>query len=95
MGEAWQRVTKKSKSEMSFDELHSYYESKLRQVGKCPNKKCDCLAILSDMGVCASVVIYLCLFNRKTKYEQDTLVFEWFKYLDEEDKGKLVSPAIH
>ena len=23
MGEAWQRVTKKSKSEMSFDELHS------------------------------------------------------------------------
>ena len=34
IGEAWQRVTKKSKSEMSFDELHSYYESKLRQVGK-------------------------------------------------------------
>jgi len=24
--------------------------------------------------------MYFCWFNRKTKYEQDTLVFEWFKY---------------
>ena len=80
MGEAWQRVTKKSKSEMSFEELHSYYESKLRQVGKCPNRGCNCLAILSDGGVSASVVMYLCWFNRKTKYKQDALVFEWFKY---------------
>jgi hypothetical protein len=80
MGEAWQRVTKKSKSKMSFEELHSYYESKLRQVGKCPNKKCDCLAILSDMGVRAPVVKYLCWFNGETKYKQDTLVLGWFKY---------------
>ena len=36
--------------------------------------------ILSDGGIHASVVMYLCWFNRKTKYEQDTLVFEWFKY---------------
>ena len=80
LGEAWQRVTKKSKSEMSVDELHSYYESKLRQVGKCPNHQCDCLAILSDIGVRLSVVMYLCWFNRKTKYKQDTLIFEWFKH---------------
>ena len=65
---------------MSFNELHSYYESKLRQVGKCHNIKCDCLTILSDMGVHASVLMYLCWFNRKTKYKQDTLIFEWFKY---------------
>ena len=24
---------------------------------------------------------YLCWFNVKTKYEQDSVVFEWFKYL--------------
>ena len=86
MGEArrrrWGRHGReKSTSEMSFDELHSYYyESKLRQVGKCPNKNCNCLAILSDVGICLSVVMYLCWFNGKTKYKQDTLVFEWFKY---------------
>ena len=49
-------------------------------MGKCPNRGCNCLAILSDGGVSASVVMYLCWFNRKTKYEQDTLIFEWFKY---------------
>ena len=27
-----------------------------------------------------SVVKYLCWFNAKTKYEQDSIVFEWFKY---------------
>ena len=27
-----------------------------------------------------SVVMYLCWFNGKTKYEQDAIVFEWFKY---------------
>ena len=68
MGEAWQRVTKKSKSTMSFGELHSYYESKLRQVDKCPNKKCDCLAILSDMGVCLCVSRHvLVLVQRENK----------------------------
>ncbi len=42
--------------------------------------QCVCLAILFNVGVCASVFMYLCWFNGKTKYEQDTLVFEWFKY---------------
>jgi len=68
MGEAWQRVTKKSKFEMTFNELHSYYESKLRQVGKCPNRGWNCLAILSDGGVHASVVMYV-LVQQKDKVQ--------------------------
>jgi len=68
MGEAWQRVTKKSKFEMSFNKLHSYYESKLRQVGKCPNRGWNCLEILSDGGVHASVVMYV-LVQQKDKVQ--------------------------
>ena len=37
MGGAWERVTKKRKSQMSDDELHTYFDSHLRGVGECPN----------------------------------------------------------
>ena len=34
MGEAWERVTKKCKSQMSDDELRTYFDSQLRGVGE-------------------------------------------------------------
>jgi hypothetical protein len=34
MGEAWERVTKKRKSQMSDDELRTYFDSQLRGVGE-------------------------------------------------------------
>jgi hypothetical protein len=80
MGEAWERVTKKRKSQMSDDELHTYFDSHLRGVGECPNPSCNCVAIIADRDVRDSVVRYLCWFNAKTKYEQDSIVFEWFKH---------------
>ena len=80
MGEAWERVTKKRKSQMSDDELRTYFDSHLRGVGECPNPSCNCIAIIADRDVRDSVVRYLCWFNAKTKYEQDSIVFEWFKY---------------
>ncbi len=55
-GEAWERVTKKSKSQMSDDELHTYFDSQLGWVGECPNQKGDCVAILADRDVRDSVV---------------------------------------
>ena len=36
-GEAWQRVSKKCKSEMSADELHTYFDCQLRGMHECPN----------------------------------------------------------
>ena len=87
MGEAWERVTKKRKSQMSNDELHTYFDSHLRGVGECPNPSCNCVAIIADRDVRDSVVRYLCWFNAKTKYEQDSIVFEWFKYSSYLKKG--------
>ena len=37
MEEGWERVTKKHKSQMSDDELRTYFDSQLRGVGECPN----------------------------------------------------------
>jgi len=87
MGDAWERVTKKHKSQMSDNELHTYFDSHLRGVGECPNPSCNCVAIIADRDVSDSVVRYLCWFNAKTKYEQDSIVFEWFKYSSYLKKG--------
>jgi len=61
MGEAWERVTKKCKSQMSNDELCAYFDSHLRGVGECPNPSFNCIAIIADSrDVRESVVRYLC-----------------------------------
>ena len=73
MGEAWERVTKKLKSQMSNDELQTNFDSQLRGVGECPNSGCNCVAIIADRDVRDSVVRYLCWLNAKTKYEQDSI----------------------
>ena len=39
MGEAWERMTKKRKSQMSDDELLTYFDSQLRGVDECPNPR--------------------------------------------------------
>ena len=67
---------------MSNDELRAYFDFHLRGAGECPNPSCNCIAIIADSrDVRDSVVRYLCWFNVKTMYEQDSIVFEWFKYL--------------
>ncbi len=67
MGEAWERVTKKRKSQMSDDELHTYFDSQLRGVGECSNLSCNCVAVIADSDIRDFVVRYLCWFNAKTK----------------------------
>jgi hypothetical protein len=67
MGGAWKRVTKKRKSQIRDDELRTYFDFQLRGVGRCPNLRCSCLAIIVDVDdVRDSVVKYLCWFNAKT-----------------------------
>ena len=79
-GVAWRRVTKKRKSEMSGDELYVHFDNHLKEMGSCPNQRCKCVDVLADGAIRATVARYLCWFAGKTKYEQDSIVFEWFKY---------------
>ena len=82
IGEAWERVTKKRKSQMSDDELCTYFDSQMRGVGECPNPSFNCFASIANRdNVRDSVVRYLCWFNAKTKYDQDSIVFEWFIFV--------------
>jgi hypothetical protein len=76
---------------MSADELHTYFDCQLRGVHECPNLGCNCIAILGDTDMRVLVVKYLCWFNAKTKYEQDSIVFEWFKYSSHLKKSKCKS----
>ena len=41
---------------------------------------CDCLDILSDVNVRECVAQYLLQFVRKSKYDQDSIILEWYKY---------------
>ena len=45
----------------------------------CGTTSCDCLDILLDVNVreCAQ---YLLQFVRKSKYNQDSIILEWYKY---------------
>jgi hypothetical protein len=87
-------MSKKRKSKMSADELRTYFDCQLRGVRECPNRGCDCIAILDNMEVQAFIVKYLCWFNAKTKYEQDLIIFERFKYSSHLKKSKCSASQI-
>ncbi len=86
--EVWKRVSKKRKKEMTPDELCTYFDSQLKGVGDCPNQGCDCVAILADENVRECIVKYLCWFEGKSAYDQQSIVFEWYKYTSYLKKAK-------
>ena len=58
---AWERVTKKCKLEMSDKEIYTHFDNHLKGNGKCPNQRCNCVAILAngDIRVSMSEVLML------------------------------------
>ena len=52
----WLRLGRKSKSELSENDLHNYFDEQMKQGVACPNNSCDCLAILANANARASVV---------------------------------------
>jgi hypothetical protein len=62
--EGRRRLRRKSKYGMSNDELHNYFHARLMGGVESHNKGCNCLAILDDANVRASVVKYLCWFKK-------------------------------
>ncbi len=82
-GEEAECVTLLSRnSQLGMNEvaLFEYFNIRLEETTHCPNKQCTCLAILGDASACASVAKYLTWFERRNKYEQDSIVFKWFRY---------------
>jgi hypothetical protein len=47
----------------------------------CPNKKCGCLAIGRERNARSAIAKYLTWFERRNKHEQDSIVFEWWRYV--------------
>ncbi len=73
-------LSQKSKLGMNEVALFEYFNTRLEETTQCANKRCTCLAILGDARARASVAKYLTWFEQRNKYEQDSIVFEWFRY---------------
>ena len=76
----WERVNKIRKSEMNGNELFIHFDNQLKGMGSCPNLSCNCVDVLANGGYPTTVVRYLYWLNGKTKYEQDSIVFEWLQH---------------
>ena len=87
--------TKKHKLEMSNEEMYTYFDNQLKGMSKCPHWRCNCVAILADGDISASVMRYLCQLNVKSNNKQDSIVFERFKYLAYLNQDDLVLLAIY
>ncbi len=70
----------KSKLGMNEVALFEYFNTQLEETTQYTNKRCTCLAILGDASARASVAKYLTGFKQRNKCEQDSIVFEWFRY---------------
>ncbi len=60
--------------------MYIHFDLQLKEMGSCPNRRCNCVDVLADGYIPATVVRYSCWFKVKTKYEQDSIEFEWFMY---------------
>lgn len=65
---------------MNEDELLLILVERLTCLPSCQNKMCDCLDILMDQNVRDCVSQYLVQFESKKKYDQDSIILEWYKY---------------
>ncbi len=72
----WKSVEKTSDEELlvTISEVITY-------LPLCRRTSCDCLGILSDVNVRECVAQYLLQFVKKSKYDQDSIILEWDKYV--------------
>jgi hypothetical protein len=61
-------------------DLSAHFSDKLKAIACCPSKDCSCLLMLRDPDMCSALVSYLVLFERKSKYEQDSIILQWVIY---------------
>ena len=70
----------KSVKKISNKELLVIVSEGIACLPSCGTTSCDCLDILADVNVRECVAQYLLQFVRKSKYDQDSIVLEWYKY---------------
>jgi hypothetical protein len=78
-GERYTKKTRRDKMLLSDLELLHYFETKLGPELFCSCQG-NCLRILGDKAICTAVSSYLVWFERKSKHEQDTVIFQWMIY---------------
>ena len=71
---------RKSVKKTSDKELLVIISERIACLPLCGTTSCDCLDILSDVNVQECVAQYLLQFVKKNKYDQDTIILEWYKY---------------
>jgi len=69
-------------AKMSDGELCTHFKTQLQKKGRsiCPNRQCDCLAILRNGNARASIARYMTWFARQSQYEQNSIVLQWIRY---------------
>ena len=76
----WGTLKREKTKKMSDDDLFVYYQNSLEEKTSCPNPSCNCLEVLNSIDVRVPVAKYLVWFERKSKYEQDCTIMDWYKY---------------
>ncbi len=71
---------RKSMKKISNEELLVIVSKGIACLPSCGTMSCDCLNILADVNVRECVAQYLLQFVRKSKYDQDSIVLEWYTY---------------
>lgn len=74
---------RKELKSLNKEERIDYFDKYLEKCGKnkCSDKNCTCLdTIKGELNVRMSVAHYLATFEMKSKYEQDSIILEWYKY---------------
>ena len=76
----WGGKTRKAKAAMTDNELREYFQKSLENMTDCGNKKCSCLDVLQCRQTCILVSNYLVWFERKSSFEQNCILADWYKY---------------
>ena len=73
-------LSRKCKLALKDTDLCTFFFNQLERMS-CPSRSCGCLAIVHDLNARSAIVKYLTWFERRHKHEQDSIVFEWVRYV--------------
>jgi hypothetical protein len=73
-------LKRESKLALKDTDLCTYFFNLLERMS-CPNRSCGCLEIVRDLNARSAIAKYLTWFERRHKHEQDSIVFEWVRYV--------------
>ncbi len=78
--EVTKRFSQKSMNKSIDSELFMVLNEYLGSLLSCGNMNCDCFVVQTNQNIQDCVAKYLVQFERKNKYDQDSIILEWYKY---------------